>query len=528
MRVARTTRRAAAALVVGALAVGMGCSSDEDEPATAGEDAGDANPVHTVPLPEEITRPDREGNGIVAPQPSSPLPDGYVEEELFVAGTATSFEAVDTPSDGRWTVTPADEAGYRTRVIVRRPANADDFSGTVVLEWFNVSAIEASPDWAYLSTEIGRRGHAYVGVSAQQQGVEGGETLLDVELDEDAAEQVDEDADTSGSGLKHVDPERYGSLGHPGDAWSFDIFSQVGRAVAESPGELLGDLQPEQVLAVGESQSAAFLSTLVNAVHPLDPVFDGFFVHSRGATPAPLDGVYRSSRDDRGERDLAAEAVVIRDDLRVPVMLLIAETDLTLLGYAHARQDDTDLIRTWEVAGTAHADAHTLRTILGGPRDPSVGSLLGCDDPINTGPHHEVAQAALHHLVAWAAGGSAPPPAERIELVPGDDVVIARDERGNALGGVRTPLVDVPIATLTGEPPGDGSAELTGDGGVCMLFGQTIPFDRATLVELHGSAEDYVAAFRASADEAVDAGFLLPEDAELLVREAEANRELFG
>jgi len=107
-------------------------------------------------------------------------------------------------------------------------------------------------------------------------------------------------------------------------------------------------------------------------------------------------------------------------------------------------------------------------------------------------------------------------------------VVIARDERGNALGGVRTPLVDVPIATLTGEPPGDGSAELTGDGGVCMLFGQTIPFDRATLVELHGSAEDYVAAFRASADEAVDAGFLLPEDAELLVREAEANRELFG
>ena len=46
--------------------------------------------------------------------------------------------------------------GQRRAVIVRRPAAARDFSGTVVVEWFNVSAIEASPDWAHLSQEIGR------------------------------------------------------------------------------------------------------------------------------------------------------------------------------------------------------------------------------------------------------------------------------------------------------------------------------------------------------------------------------------
>ena len=40
--------------------------------------------------------------------------------------------------------TPAEEAAYRTRVVVRRPA-VEDFSGTVVVEWFNVSAIEAAP-----------------------------------------------------------------------------------------------------------------------------------------------------------------------------------------------------------------------------------------------------------------------------------------------------------------------------------------------------------------------------------------------
>ena len=33
-----------------------------------------------------------------------------------------------------------------------------DFSGTVLVEWFNVSALESSPDWAFMSEEIGRAG----------------------------------------------------------------------------------------------------------------------------------------------------------------------------------------------------------------------------------------------------------------------------------------------------------------------------------------------------------------------------------
>ena len=100
-------------------------------------------------------------------------------------------------------------------MIVKRPP-PERFSGTVIVEWFNVSAIEASPDWAYLSKEIGREGHAYIGVSAQSQGVIGGETLLDVSVDEGAAD--DAGASIDRSGLKNVDPERYGTLEHPGDA----------------------------------------------------------------------------------------------------------------------------------------------------------------------------------------------------------------------------------------------------------------------------------------------------------------------
>ena len=84
------------------------------------------------------------------PQPAVPAPAGYTEDELFVSGTATSFDSVDTPDNGKWTVSRGHEADYRTRIVVRRPP-PEKFSGTVIVEWFNVSSIESSSDWAYLS-----------------------------------------------------------------------------------------------------------------------------------------------------------------------------------------------------------------------------------------------------------------------------------------------------------------------------------------------------------------------------------------
>ena len=98
---------------------------------------------YSVPTPE-VSTPPAEGAGTNEPLPNPALPAGYTEEELFVSGTATSFQPVDTPDDGEWTVELDDEADYRTRVIVRRPP-PEQFSGTVIVEWFNVSAIESSP-----------------------------------------------------------------------------------------------------------------------------------------------------------------------------------------------------------------------------------------------------------------------------------------------------------------------------------------------------------------------------------------------
>ena len=84
---------------------------------------------------------------------------GYTEDEYFVSGDATAYSAKGTLStDGKWDVAATDEtAPYTTRVVVRRPKDAADFNGTLVVEWLNVSAgRDSDPDFGFLAQELGR------------------------------------------------------------------------------------------------------------------------------------------------------------------------------------------------------------------------------------------------------------------------------------------------------------------------------------------------------------------------------------
>jgi hypothetical protein len=74
-----------------------------------------------------------------------------------------------------WNATPAASAPYKTRVVVIRPSDPATFSGTVLVEWLNVTSGQDMPsDWMVAHREIVRRGYAYVAVSAQAVGIEGG------------------------------------------------------------------------------------------------------------------------------------------------------------------------------------------------------------------------------------------------------------------------------------------------------------------------------------------------------------------
>jgi hypothetical protein len=425
---------------------------------------------------------------------------GWVEEEFFIEGTANRYTM-----QGQESATVRDAGHpYKTRVLVRRPANASAFTGTVIVEWNNVTAgRDLDIDWFQSHEHFIRSGYAWVGVTPQRVGVEA---------------------------LKVWNARRYGTLdvthagAIPNDDLSYDVFAQAAQAI-RTPGRVnvLGGLKPARIFATGHSQSAGRLANYVNGVHPIASVFDAVVVHGGGGR--------------------------IRTDLTIPVFKLLAETDV--LGQQAAnRQPDSKTFRTWEVAGSSHVDVQfresssKLAARDGSPSAPpppgttgiprgrgtsttpttgrgvttgqplASGNAGGCErPPYSHVPFHHVMNAAFDHLVRWVKDGVPPPTAPPIETTAlGPPATAARDKFGNALGGIRLAEHAVPTATNTG---------LNSGAGFCRLYGSHEPFDAATIASLYPTHAAYVTAVRDVTQRALKAGYILKVDADHTIAAAE-------
>jgi hypothetical protein len=429
----------------------------------------------------------------------------YAEEEVFLAGTANAHgPAGSWEPDGEWAVEDGDPAPYRTRLLVRRPADPDDFDGTVFVSWLDVGgAFDLDPEWIQAGEELMRQGAAFVGVSAQTLAVEGP------------------------LGARRWDTVRYGELALGSDSLAYDVFTQAGQAIAEpATVDPLGGLPGERrLIASGHAQAAQRLVTYINAFHPEAQVYDGYLLVSRFRGAAPLGNATLPSRgvldpDDAGPDDpLLPDPLVallsgppraqVREDTDVPVFVVLTETEA--VQNTRVGRPDSELFRTWEVAGAAHVDAvATEGTKAKLARDfPSIPlEQLDCPQA-NAFPTRYALRAAVRALAAWVAEGTPPPSAS--PLARDDDGQIRRDADGNALGGLRLPDVNVPTARHTGQSDRRG---------YCGLTGATEPFPAAELAARYPSPEGYVQAVTAAVDDAVAAGHLLPEDGEAIVASA--------
>lgn len=432
---------------------------------------------------------------------------GYKQEEYFLSGTATAFTNVnELGPDGRWQVEPGATAAYKTRIVIYSPISPAAFSGTVFVEWLNVSAgFESQPTWGAGHTEILRAGHAWVGVSAQLVGIEGSPDAL-LPLD-----------------LKSAEPERYATLMHPGDSFSYDIFSQVAQALRK-PGEsdMLQGLTALQYIALGQSQGASRLLTYINAIHPLYNAYDGYLVHSRYRGSEPLAGPPQTAIS-------TPDKVTIRTDLNVPVLNLQTETDVIGLDAIASRQPDSRKFRLWEVAGGSHSDYYVNvsgRADKGTEpefalvvEETSVLGFINCEKPMNAGPTHWVVNAALNALHNWVLNGALPAQADRLSTQD-DNTHFRRDDLGNAKGGIRTPYLDAPAALLSGDI-NEGER-------FCNLFGTTELFDAASMASLYVDKTGYIEAVSKATNEAISKGFLLEVDGERIKAAASLQWEQLG
>ena len=434
--------------------------------ATAQSQAAVPNPVVEGPIAVTSAPGSADRNYIFMSTDRDLKGVGYVEQEFFFSGTANRYSL------------PAGQTGtiigsgfpYKSRMVVRRPADPKKFNGVVVLEWTNVtSGSDQEFDWLQTAYHLTRAGYAHVAVSAQRVGV---------------------------NSLRSWNPSRYGSLNVDvggtvtGDALAYDIYSQAAQAVSHPTGvQPLGDLQPKMVLAIGQSQSANQLAIYINGVHPLHNAVDALILNAGGS--------------------------LIRTDLDIPVWKVMNETETEgPFSSFSPHQPDTDRFRLWEVAGASHSDWNFyvawnhLRTRDFGPQGPDQNCALPSRSRI---PVHYVLASAIDQMVKWARDGVQPPIAPRIQVTNTSPPVALRDSLGNALGGIRLAEFEVPTAKDTG---GNAGASF------CVLRGSHEPFSDQMLASLYPSNEDYVTKVRQAADAAVSAGYILEVDGKATVEAA--------
>jgi hypothetical protein len=137
-----------------------------------------------------------------------------------------------------------------------------------------------------------------------------------------------------------------------------------------------------------------------------------------------------------------------------------------------------------------------------------------CDrPPYSHIPFYQVFDAALDHLVRWVKDGTPPPVAPPIEVTSvGPPAVMARDEAGNALGGIRLSQHAVPTAVNTGVNTGPG---------FCRLYGSYEPFAPEKLAALYPTHAAYVAKVKEVTARNLAAGYILKPEADATIAEAE-------
>src|SRR5213078_3599092 len=142
-------------------------------------------------------------------------------------------------------------------------------------------------------------------------------------------------------------------------------------------------------------------------------------VHSRGASGLPI---LASAKDANILGAIGGTPTIFRTDEPTPILDIQTETDVaSILNSYAARQPDNAHFRLWEVVGTAHADAHLLG---------SSAKAIKCGVPINNGPMHIVAKAALRALSNWLTTGTAPVTAPRIDVIAGATPKVRRNADG--------------------------------------------------------------------------------------------------
>jgi hypothetical protein len=333
-----------------------------------------------------------------------------------------------------------------------------------------------------------------------------------------------------------------------------DFLAHATEDASGTPNPLQGTIK--RTMAAGKSQSGRYLKTfLLNGFNIADgrPVFDGMHVFVSGAGMLPImqsgtgpqsSATGAPSFSDPEFRGVNEDVLTIGDVVKSvqsrgekpPLMILINTTtdyfsvraSLSRTGAeGTAEQPIPSNVRVYEIAGASHV----------------VVPKANCDLPPAKLDWSPVSRATLLHLDDWVAKGTEPPASRLMPLeeAKSDPTVLRapahlpkaiievpkRDEDGNSAGGVRLPDMEAPLGVNARQNPPLSF--------LCALAGAYVAFPRTqadadtaqdpnrAVLDRYKTRNDYVDRIRTAARELERDGFLLPDDAAIIIQSAAEN-----
>jgi hypothetical protein len=447
----------------------------------------------------------------------------FIEEEYFVSGKANVY---DYDADGNVVVRTPD-APYTTRIHLRRPADKSKFSGNVVVELNNPTALhDMDLQWMFCRDFFLENGDIWVGITVKPVAVKALKVFNPeryASLSMKNPQPPDQRCESKPSLLNDTTPETENGL-----VW--DIVSQVGVLLkSDAESNPIKDYKVEYLIATGYSQTGGYLTTYINLIHPLDtaklndgsPIYDGYMIGDGDAFMVPINQCADSVPP--------GESGVVIKPIKVPIISVVTQGLLNMTMAARRPDSDTpeDKYRRYEIPGSAHVNQKSndnkpsAADIQKAGVPPTPANCAGVNEyGVTDFPIEFFMNSAYNNLYTWLRTGAPPPRAEPIlmeKAADKDELYVKLDEHGNALGGVRNPYVDVPVAAYYGQslPLDEESAFF------CSLAGYKEPFDHAKIKSLYPTREDYLNKVNAMADRMVTERLLTKSDGERIKKEAQ-------
>lgn len=432
---------------------------------------------------------------------------GYTEEEFFLSGMANVYDADENDQ----LVLKKANNPYKNRILVRRPANKKDFSGRVYIDILNATQCYDIEDlWHRNYLWCMENGHAYVGITSKPVCVQSLKNFdYDRYKDLNWADGITIPAPTLSSAVTIPGTEE-------GLVW--DIISQTAALLRYGKeNNCLGGYQPEYIYLAGQSQSGAYINTYISyfdqfLIGPDDKhLFDGYMNIVGALVQRRLcqDSIMMDLKlDKRNMHPSSTPYICISSEGDFGLFnLFLADCNLLDIKIENVNEPDNKC-RYYEIAATPHTDI--ICPVLSDLNDiektgrklPNLNKELLCS--INDIPTEFYICGLLEKLHLWASKGEAP---EIVELFRRKGKKFERDSYGNILGGLRSPFLDVPIASYVANNDNDPE-------GIC---GEMTYFTKNKFEEVYKTKENYLMQFKKATMQQVEDGWISETDGNKMI-----------